>query len=70
MSFAKVTPWFRGTETVPGQVGVYERHLAQYSFWDGKVWRGFCPTPAQAAKEKMVSAYQHLDWRGLVSKPK
>lgn len=72
---AGCTPWFAGG-VQPVQPGVYQRaHVAHdgmvcilYAYWDD-FWFAGRPTPAEAAKEAMASAWQVQPWRGLQQPP-
>lgn len=75
----KLTPWFPG-DVKPARPGVYERCYAQdmpgemqpmkcYCYWNGKQWMTYESTPEAAAREVVVSDWQHEWWRGLAEQP-
>lgn len=76
---AKFTNWFSG-EDKPVNNGVFQRRrpkldligrdtgktITRYHKFDGVQWYVEGSTPTKAAKRSCTSAYQDLEWRGLI----
>ena len=75
----KLTPWFDGKTHKPVRRGVYGlmcgglHDLYGYQYWDGKTWRGWRLSIADAFKARYLAAvddkYQNDDWRGVAKEP-
>ncbi len=65
---APLTPWLPGDE-MPAREGVYRRQFpaGPFSCWDGERWMADANTADSAARQELVSRYQHQPWRGLAA---
>lgn len=64
----KLSPWHSG-DLEPMHVGVYQKGINRYSYWNGNHWKcsGFNVEDAYQYKDnKYQSAYQNDPWRGIL----
>lgn len=65
----KLTPWFSGDE-YPKRNGLYQRMAPareeiNYAYYNGMNWLLGDPKPEVAAKNRTLSMWQDLPWRGV-----